>query len=180
LSKLSTSGKAEFYSIAHTGFISQNVYLFCASSGLVTVVRDLVDRETLHSTMQLGNQQEIILAQTIGYPERTSETSNPPDRNQNPEEYSLSQNFPNPFNLETQIQYTLFEEAQVQITIFNLKGDHINTVVHQKQTPGEYVFTWKGLDENGHQMASGVYFYQIEIIHDNQRKEQTRKMLMLK
>ena len=180
LSKLSSSGKAEFYSIANTGFISQNVYLFCASMELVTFVRDFINRETLHATMQLGDDQEIILAQSIGYPKGTSKVDDKEVDSQNPEEYTLSQNHPNPFNLETQIEYTLLENAHVKINIFNMNGEHIKTVVNQNQTPDNYVFKWNGLNENGHPMASGVYFYQIELIQDNQRKEQTRKMLMLK
>jgi SagB-type dehydrogenase family enzyme len=59
-----------FYSAADTGFISQNVYLFCASEGLATVVRGYVDRPTLAEAMKLRPDQKIILAQTVGYPER--------------------------------------------------------------------------------------------------------------
>jgi len=57
-----------FYSAADTGFISQNVYLFCASEGLATVVRGLLDREALAGAMKLRDGQKIILAQTVGYP----------------------------------------------------------------------------------------------------------------
>ena len=57
----------DFYSATDTGFISQNVYLFCASEGLTTVVRGWVDREALAKAMGLGQDQKIILAQTVGY-----------------------------------------------------------------------------------------------------------------
>jgi SagB-type dehydrogenase family enzyme len=57
-----------FYSGAHSGFISQNVYLFCASEGLATVVRGLVDREALAKTMMLRPDQHITLGQSVGYP----------------------------------------------------------------------------------------------------------------
>lgn len=56
------------YAYGDTGFISENVYLFCASEGLGTVVRGSVDRETLAPLMQLREDQKIILAQTVGYP----------------------------------------------------------------------------------------------------------------
>jgi SagB-type dehydrogenase family enzyme len=56
------------YSAADTGFISQNVYLFCASEGLSTVVRGLVDRPALAKAMNLRPDQRIVLAQTVGYP----------------------------------------------------------------------------------------------------------------
>jgi len=58
----------DFYSATDTGFISQNVYLYCASEGLATVVRGLVNRPVLSERMGLRPDQKIILAQSIGYP----------------------------------------------------------------------------------------------------------------
>jgi DNA uptake protein ComE-like DNA-binding protein len=60
-----------FYSAADTGFISENVYLYCASEGLSTVVRGLIDREALADAMKLKPGQKIILSQTVGYPAGT-------------------------------------------------------------------------------------------------------------
>jgi len=57
-----------FYSGADTGFIAQNVYLFCASQGLNTVVRASVDRAALAKAMHLRPEQHIVLAQTVGLP----------------------------------------------------------------------------------------------------------------
>ncbi len=62
------AGSEDFYSAVDVGFISQNVYLYCASEGLSTVVRAWVDRKTLAKEMKLRPQQNIILAQSIGYP----------------------------------------------------------------------------------------------------------------
>lgn len=58
------------YAAADTGFISQNVYLFCASEGLNTVVRGWVNKQKLASIMMLKSGQKIILSQTIGYPKK--------------------------------------------------------------------------------------------------------------
>ena len=60
--------KKMFYAAADTGFISQNVYLFCAAFGLGTVVRDWIDRKALSRKMKLKDNQRIILAQTVGFP----------------------------------------------------------------------------------------------------------------
>ena len=57
-----------FYPAADCGFISQNVYLFCASEGLGTVVRGMVDRPALAKKMGLRPDQRILLAQSVGYP----------------------------------------------------------------------------------------------------------------
>jgi len=58
----------QFYAATDTGFISQNVYLYCASAGLATVVRASVDRDALANAMELRPEQHIVLAQTVGYP----------------------------------------------------------------------------------------------------------------
>jgi SagB-type dehydrogenase family enzyme len=57
----------ELYSAADTGFVSQNVYLYCASEGLATVVRGSIDKQALAKTMKLQPDQKIILAQSVGY-----------------------------------------------------------------------------------------------------------------
>ncbi len=70
LSKMGNGEKAGKITLANadTGFIGQNVYLYCASEGLATVVRGLVDREALSKILNLGPEQHITLAQTVGYP----------------------------------------------------------------------------------------------------------------
>ncbi len=68
MSKLSPE-TSSFYSATDTGFISQNVYLFCASSGLGTVVRGMMDSKELAKKMGLKDTQKIILSQTIGWPQ---------------------------------------------------------------------------------------------------------------
>lgn len=58
----------EVLAAADTGFISENVYLFCASEGLATVVRAMIDKEALGKEMKLRPDQKIMLAQSVGYP----------------------------------------------------------------------------------------------------------------
>jgi len=60
----------QFYMAADAGFIAQNVYLFCASQGLATVVRGWVDKPALARAMQLRPDQRVVLAQTVGYPRK--------------------------------------------------------------------------------------------------------------
>jgi len=64
------SSEADMYTAADVGFIAQNVYLYCASEGLVTVVRGSVDKPALAKTLKLQPQQKIILAQSVGYPKK--------------------------------------------------------------------------------------------------------------
>ena len=65
-----TDVEKAFYSGAHTGFISENVYLFCAAEGLATVVRAMIDRPRLAVAMKLRPDQRITLSQTVGYPKK--------------------------------------------------------------------------------------------------------------
>jgi SagB-type dehydrogenase family enzyme len=65
-----TADEKNLYSAADTGFIAQNVYLFCASEGLATVVRGSVPRSALAMAMKLRPDQKVILAQTVGYPQK--------------------------------------------------------------------------------------------------------------
>jgi SagB-type dehydrogenase family enzyme len=71
-SKMGTSTKEDkdIYSAADTGFISENVYLCCASEGLATVVRGSIDRRALSKVMKLRPDQKVILAQSLGYPKK--------------------------------------------------------------------------------------------------------------
>ena len=64
----------DYYSAADCGFISQNVYLYCASAGLGTVVRALIEREELAKILKLREDQRIVLAQSIGYPREIKKT----------------------------------------------------------------------------------------------------------
>ncbi len=66
---ISTNDRRLFASV-DTGFIGQNVYLFCASEGLATVFRGAVDYDGLNRTMQLGADQFVTFAQTVGYPRK--------------------------------------------------------------------------------------------------------------
>lgn len=72
LSRMARAAPADrdSYAAAHAGFISQNVYLFCASEGLATVARASIDRPVLARALRLRPEQKITLAQTVGYPKR--------------------------------------------------------------------------------------------------------------
>ena len=85
-----------------------------------------------------------------------------------PEAFTLSQNFPNPFNPSTLIQYTIpanfngVSKQRTTMTIFNLLGEKIVTLVDKAQTPGSYTVTWDGKDNAGKRVPSGVYIYRLK------------------
>jgi hypothetical protein len=102
----------------------------------------------------------------------TTETS----RDRVPSETALYQNYPNPFNPETAIRYDLRQPEHVKITIFNTRGQHVRTLVDGQQGAGRYTVRWSGLNQNGHTVASGIYFFRLEA----GPVTQTRKMILLK
>lgn len=84
-----------------------------------------------------------------------------------PEKFALQQNFPNPFNPSTLIQYQVAgtgsdaESKRTILTIYNLLGREILTLVDRQQVPGFYSVTWDGRDKNGLRVTTGVYVYQL-------------------
>jgi hypothetical protein len=69
--------------------------------------------------------------------------------------------FPNPFNPNTNIRYSLKEVGKVKIEIYNMKGQKIKTFTQEHNSPGYYQVSWDGRDENGRSVASGIYLYRL-------------------
>jgi len=94
-----------------------------------------------------------------------------------PDRFALGQNYPNPFNPETEIHFTLGSDAVVRLTIYNLLGYPVSTVVDgESLRAGEYSYTWRAEDRYGQPLPSGVYMYRLEA---NDFTE-TKKMLLLR
>lgn len=78
-----------------------------------------------------------------------------------PLEFRLNQNYPNPFNPKTTIRYQLPVVSQVQLKIYNLRGQEIKTLVDEFQAPGIKSVSWDGFDAQGKRAASGIYVYRL-------------------
>jgi hypothetical protein len=93
-----------------------------------------------------------------------------------PQTFSLSPNYPNPFNATTVIEYAVPTGAPVTISVINILGQSVTELVNREQDAGTYSVTWDGNDSHGRPVASGVYFYHLE----SGTTFLTRKMLLLK
>ena len=93
-----------------------------------------------------------------------------------PETYKLYQNYPNPFNANTTITYYLPDNTNLQIQIFNIKGDLIKTLFDGNQVAGHHKIKWGGKNLYNNPVASGLFFYKLSA---NQHSK-TKKMLLLK
>ena len=79
-----------------------------------------------------------------------------------PQSYSLLQNTPNPFNPETEIRYQIPQEGFVKLAIYNIKGQLVRTLVDKRMQAGKWKVVWKGKDQFGRDLPSGVYIYRIQ------------------
>ncbi len=90
-------------------------------------------------------------------------------------DFSLS-NYPNPFNPSTTISFSIQNDNEVELSIFNIKGQHITSIINEHLTKGKHLIVWTGCDQNGHQVSSGIYFYKLKVGN----KESVKRMLLLK
>ena len=89
----------------------------------------------------------------------------------------LSSNYPNPFNPETTISFSIAQTSPfVNLEIINVKGQKVKQLVNEQLPAGKHIAVWNGKDDNDKQVASGIYFYKLKA--DN--FEQTKKMILLK
>ena len=93
-----------------------------------------------------------------------------------PISYYLSENYPNPFNPETKIGFHLPKTAWVELSVYNLLGQRVNTLVKGVLSPGEYFVSWDSKDYQGNSQPGGVYFYWL----DSELGSLKRKMVLLK
>ncbi len=93
-----------------------------------------------------------------------------------PKSIELYQNYPNPFNPSTTISFSLPERSDIDLSVFNLIGQNVATLVAENMTAGHHVVIWDGTDSNGDLVASGIYFYRIRA----GSYTATKKMLVLK
>jgi len=99
--------------------------------------------------------------------------------NMHPTQFALSQNYPNPFNPTTLIQYEIpqsFGAGNVRLEVFNVLGQHVQTLVDGNQSSGLYQVRWDGLGSSGQQQVGGIYFYTLTA----GEQTLTNKMILLK
>jgi hypothetical protein len=93
-----------------------------------------------------------------------------------PSLFSLGQNYPNPFNPSTSIRYSLVKRSDVTLAILNVLGEEVKTLESGIQPPGVHEALWDGTDDDGHPVATGIYFYRITAGGISE----TKKMVLMK
>jgi len=176
--KLSLEGIAPYDASASsilTYMNGPNVGAIKASTGTYRVVYSGIGFE------QIGDQADTdsIMARSIRWL-NVDLTGIEPTENI-PFEFTLQQNYPNPFNPGTSISYTIAEQSQVEIQIYNSLGQKVRTLVNNlTQNPNQYSVYWNGKDNFGKSVTSGVYYYRLISKNNSKIFEQSRKMLLIK
>ncbi|NOZ07395.1 MAG: T9SS type A sorting domain-containing protein [FCB group bacterium] len=92
------------------------------------------------------------------------------------DEFALLSNYPNPFNPETSINYTITKEGPVELAIYNLIGEKVATLIQGNSAAGAYSTVWNGTDDSGQAVSSGVYLVQLKL----QNEVVTNKITLLR
>ena len=86
----------------------------------------------------------------------------------------LFQNYPKPFNEGTKIKFQLLKDAEVEINIFNILGQKVNTLEHAQLAAGNHLIHWDGRNKSGYRAPSGIYFVRMVV----KRKEKVDGMIL--
>ena len=96
-----------------------------------------------------------------------------------PNDYYLSNNYPNPFNPNTKIKYSIPQTSEVVIKVLDILGNELESLINEEKQAGIYEITW-----NAEELPSGVYFYQLKAVDPSTNSGQgfvdTKKMIIMK
>ena len=90
--------------------------------------------------------------------------------------FALGQNYPNPFNGRTTIRFAVATRTPVDLSIYNLNGQKVATLVEGVRKAGEYTVDWDGMDRAGNELAAGIYLYRMKL----GSFREVKKILLLK
>ena len=137
------------------------IFLSCIIIGTI-IIFAVRDRFSIESIISNSNNKPV----EVFYEENVL----------NPDLFTLKQNFPNPFNPTTQIEFELGASENIELLIFDVNGRKIKELANGYFNKGIYTFTWDSRDDFGNIVSSGMYIYSL-ISND---KISTQKMLLLK
>ncbi len=132
-----------------------------------------------------GNEDywDIDTGTNNGYPYLTQQLTSIDDKildneeniNQITDKVTMN-NYPNPFNPQTTISFTIQKTEKINLTIYNIKGQKVKTLVNEEKEAGNHSIIWNGKDEAGKTVSSGVYLSRIQVGNFSK----TNKMMMMK
>jgi hypothetical protein len=176
------------YALSDSGvMINLNGETPLSGAGLLCYVRFQVDpyaqdndqTKIFFTNINFSAFNPKIIAKTASFEVHTISTSfdEREGENNSPENFTLNQNFPNPFNASTMITYKLAKSGHVTLAIYNVLGKEVNVLLQKNQQIGTYNVGWDGKDNNGCDVPSGIYLYNLKV--DNNYNT-IKKMLLIR
>jgi len=92
----------------------------------------------------------------------------------------MEQNYPNPFNPDTKIAFRLPNAARVEISVCDIRGRSIKTLLDGVRMAGSHEILWNGTDHSGNKVSTGIYFYKMRVSGGHREYTATRKMVLMK
>ncbi|SVA16611.1 uncharacterized protein METZ01_LOCUS69465, partial [marine metagenome] len=156
-----------------------------SGSGPIFIVNNLINSNTANSEVEI-DFTIVELTDMYGNPYLNYEsipgvfyiveTTSNSETNILPGEFQLAQNYPNPFNPFTTLLYELSENSHVKITIYDMLGREVKTLINKTQDAGSRTVIWNATNDYGEPVSAGIYLYQIKA----GEHLQTKKMVLLK
>jgi hypothetical protein len=140
--------------------ISVQIGVYGTDNGFTTTENLLVTSDNTELTVQIGVGVEVAIDES----------------GLTPFEFALHQNYPNPFNPETNIQFDVAENSDVNVSIFNIMGQKVATLVNGNMDAGIYHIKWNGLSDKGISLPSGMYFYKMK----SSEYQSVKKLVLVK
>jgi len=160
--------KYEFVSEAVNG-LSSDINVIKADKGVVDIA-SFYGSEKFNGAVVLGFKAkgqiaemnvEMVNAQVAINGEINAVSNSTVTLKAVPTVYSLSQNFPNPFNPTTTIEYSIPKAGLTSLDVYNIAGQKVRTLVNETQSASFYKVVWDGRNDNGESVATGMYFYKL-------------------
>jgi len=149
-------------------------------SGSVVNLIDLEEDDPFPLDMKTNDTYDITSSSDMNYLHYFQIISHPKvtglEGEQVPVKFALMNNYPNPFNSSTTINYSIDKYNQTELRIYTLQGQLVTTLVNKIHHPGSYSIQWDGKNTSGHKVASGLYFYRLSAGD----RVDTKKIIFLK
>jgi hypothetical protein len=140
------------------------------SINTTTGVGTIIGATGLNNVLSLAYIDEIVVSVDDGE-----------ELNTLPTDYALRQNYPNPFNPSTSINFSLPVDSDVKLTMFNILGQEVITLLNEQKSAGNHTVLWNSRDAGGVQLTSGIYLYKLTASGVNGKEFQDiKKMILLK
>ena len=145
------------------------------------ITLEAIERENPHHSLTFiyshrDNESVQFVRSVPEFSSATVALSNSASPDNLPTTFGLEQNYPNPFNPATQIEFSLPVASSVALTVFNVLGQEVKSVINGEMPAGNHTVIWDGTSGTGNSVSSGIYFYRLEA----GSFVETRKMMLLK